>query len=275
MDNAKISIVTVCYNGEKTIEKTILSVLNQNFEDYEYIIIDGKSEDTTLDIVKKYEKIFENKNIRFKVVSEKDKGIYNAMNKSLNYIRGTWIYFLNSGDSFFDEEVLKQLSDEIKKVSEEIAVIFGSINEFFVNSKNKKYQRILKPSSQIDELRKRMIFCHQGNIVKAKYMKTLKFNEKYKIAADFDFYRKLYYMNKKFFEVPIVFSNYECTGISSNYFKLYREYLKVVWEENRELPIVIEIFYYFCKSFVKSKIKQIISERIFENYKIKKFLNQK
>ena len=84
------SIITICFNSEKTIERTIKSVLTQTFADYEYIIVDGGSRDSTLDIVKKYEPLFEG---RMKWKSESDRGIYDAMNKGIMRSSGTIIVF--------------------------------------------------------------------------------------------------------------------------------------------------------------------------------------
>ena len=92
MNNFKISIVTVSFNAVKTIEQTILSVINQTYENIEYIIIDGGSTDGTIDIIKKYED-----QISY-WVSEKDKGIYDAMNKGIDIATGDYVYFIQSAD---------------------------------------------------------------------------------------------------------------------------------------------------------------------------------
>lgn len=95
MDNPLISVVTVAYNAVTTIEKTILSVINQTYPNVEYIIIDGGSTDGTVEIIKKYA----NKLAYW--VSEPDNGIYDAMNKGAKVATGEWINFMNCGDSFF------------------------------------------------------------------------------------------------------------------------------------------------------------------------------
>lgn len=97
MNKPNFSIITICYNSSKTIERTIKSVLAQTFPDYEYIIVDGGSKDSTLDIVKKYEPLFEG---RMKWKSEPDKGIYDAMNKGIERSSGTIIGIVNSDDWF-------------------------------------------------------------------------------------------------------------------------------------------------------------------------------
>ena len=91
----QFSIITICYNSSATIERTIKSVLAQTFTDYEYIIVDGGSKDSTLDIVKKYEPLFDG---RMKWKSEPDKGIYDAMNKGISRSSGTIIGIVNSDD---------------------------------------------------------------------------------------------------------------------------------------------------------------------------------
>ena len=99
MKNPFFSIITVVFNGENEIEKTINSVLNQSFDDFEYIIIDGKSTDKTLSKIKKYD------DNRIKVISESDNGIYDAMNKGLKIVKGKVVGILNCGDLFLKTQL--------------------------------------------------------------------------------------------------------------------------------------------------------------------------
>lgn len=101
-DNVKVSIITICYNSAATIENTIKSVLAQTYDNYEYIIVDGKSTDNTLEIVEKYRERFGGRMI---VVSEQDNGIYDAMNKGLRMAGGDLIGILNSDDSYETDAV--------------------------------------------------------------------------------------------------------------------------------------------------------------------------
>ena len=94
----KISIVTVNYNGGKTLKRTIESILNQTHNDIEYIIVDGKSTDNSVDIIKSYEENFNKKGYEYRWISEKDTGIYNAMNKGIKLATGEIIGILNSDD---------------------------------------------------------------------------------------------------------------------------------------------------------------------------------
>ena len=95
-----VSIITVCFNSEKTIQKTIQSLLNQSVTGFEYILVDGKSKDSTIEIIKSFENKFKEKGISYKWISEKDTGIYNAFNKGINLSKGKWISFLGSDDIY-------------------------------------------------------------------------------------------------------------------------------------------------------------------------------
>ena len=101
----KFSIITVCKNSEKTIEKSILSVINQSYQDFEYIIIDGVSTDNTLKIIEKY------RNNITKVVSEEDNGLYDAMNKGIRIASGEYLFFLNSDDQLLHENILELVAN--------------------------------------------------------------------------------------------------------------------------------------------------------------------
>ncbi|HDY89306.1 MAG TPA: glycosyltransferase, partial [bacterium] len=104
-----LSIITVTYNAEACLEKTIQSVINQTYKNIEYIIIDGGSSDKTLSIIKKYKKY-----IKY-CISEPDKGIYDAMNKGIKIAKGDYINFLNAGDFYYENNVLSYLFDNLDK----------------------------------------------------------------------------------------------------------------------------------------------------------------
>lgn len=119
-ESIKISIVTVCYNAEKIIENTILSVLGQTYQNIEYILVDGKSEDRTLQIIKKY-----SGDRRIRYVSELDEGIYDAMNKGGCMATGDYIQFLNAGDLLVNAKVVEGVVAQIKE--KRCDIVYGDI----------------------------------------------------------------------------------------------------------------------------------------------------
>lgn len=119
-EKIKISVITVCYNAEKVIDHTIQSVINQEYADIEYIIVDGASKDGTLDIIKKY-----TEDDRLRYISEPDHGIYDAMNKGIALSTGDYLQFLNAGDTFVDNEVVSRVAAKITETSAD--VVYGDI----------------------------------------------------------------------------------------------------------------------------------------------------
>lgn len=170
-----LSIVTVVYNSEQYLERTILSILNQTFKDVEHIILDGNSKDKTLDIIQKY-----NDQIAY-WKSEPDKGIYDAMNKAQNFATGKYIMFLNSGDEFCDNNVL----ENIFKINTTSDVYYGD-TVITDEQGNALRNRRLRPPQKLNwkDFRYGMLICHQSIIVKRELSKQ--YNIDYKIAADID-----------------------------------------------------------------------------------------
>lgn len=171
----KITIVTVCYNAEKTIERTIESVISQNYPNIEYLIIDGKSTDGTMDIVRRYETI-----PYMRIVSEEDNGLYHAMNKGVNMATGDYILFLNSGDFLCDNKVIKEISKELCA-----DIVYGNV------IRQKQYGEVLerypgKYKVMWLLLQGKMV-SHQVIFTKTSIMRQLGFDESYKITADYNF----------------------------------------------------------------------------------------
>ncbi len=123
----KISIITVCYNAEDTINDTIQSVLSQDYKDVEYIIVDGKSTDRTLEIIQSIKS-------RIKLISEKDRGIYDAMNKGINIASGDVIGILNADDVYKNSQVLTKVMDAFKA---NVSIVYGDIEYVKYNDLSK------------------------------------------------------------------------------------------------------------------------------------------
>ena len=136
----EFSIVTVCFNSEKTIKTTIESVLQQKYNDYEYIIVDGASKDSTMDIVKSYETKFEG---RLRYISEPDKGIYDAFNKGIKMSKGKYVWIVNS-DDYIEPNALEELSSITSQYTKENAPIISAAMNFITDTKKIVMKSYLK-----------------------------------------------------------------------------------------------------------------------------------
>lgn len=209
----KFSIITVCYNANDSISKTIESVLSQNFESVEYIIIDGRSTDGTVEIIKQYENKID------KFISEPDNGIYDAMNKGSRYATGDWILFMNSGDTFANENVLKDVAEKIQNESD---VVYGD-NLMVYKSKTIYHKAKFFSKWDIN-----LPFNHQSSFVRTKLARENPFDLKYKIAGDYNFFYNLYKSEKKFQYIPIPIANYAMDGMSQDHvIKTFKEVCEI------------------------------------------------
>ena len=200
----KVTIITVVLNGERDIEKTIKSVISQDYSNVEYIIIDGGSTDRTIDIIKKYED-----KVDF-WCSEKDQGIYDAMNKGIDKATGDLVNFMNAGDVYKDPFALSHLLEDI------CAVDYGLIFANFISS------GITKSNFNKEEVYSKnkinSFFCHQSTLFNRRLLgsQAIKYDIKYKIKSDRDLVaRLLYQKNVKFIVVDMVFCIYNSNGVSS------------------------------------------------------------
>lgn len=210
-----LSIVTVVYNGEKTIEKTVLSVVSQNLTSIEYIVIDGGSTDSTMSVVNKYK---ENISV---IISEEDCGVYDAMNKATSMANGLWILFLNSGDVFYSVNTLSLFLQNIPVLNYD--VIYGDTLYQYNN------YDILVGAKNVEYMEKGMPFCHQSVFVKTRLLKDNKFDLSFRLASDYNFFYNLYKNQCAFLYIPLCISVYSLSGglSDSNVVALYKEYLRV------------------------------------------------
>lgn len=180
----KISIVTTAYNSGKTIEQTIKSVLSQTYDDYEHIIVDGNSNDNTMEIVKKYESKY---NGKLKYISEPDKGIYDAMNKGIKMATGDVIGLLNSDDIYANSEILKKIATACKDKKSD--GIHGNLLYMDNKTMTKPMRKWITKSTNI---KTGNITAHPTLYLKKEvYEKLGLYNLKYKVVSDYDFMVKL------------------------------------------------------------------------------------
>lgn len=206
----QISVVTCSFNSEKTIERTIKSVLAQKFDDYEYIIVDGKSTDGTLDIIKRYEPLF---NGKMHWISEKDHGIYDAMNKGIVKSAGDYIWLVNS-DDYMEPNALQIISDLIQKKNP--LVICGQVELFSEAGDKKQIVRITPDKSEMEFRKKRMGIVHPATIVARNiYDKYDVYDDRFFISADMDWFLRIRENNVPIEFMDTILSNMSDGGISN------------------------------------------------------------
>ena len=194
----KISIITVVLNGVTTIEQTIRSVLSQDYANLEYIIIDGGSTDGTLDIVKEYDSSLSY------WASEKDRGIYSAMNKGLKHATGEYVAFLNS-DDWYEHGVVRRVASFIDLTNAD--VVYGDYYRVASNG-----QKTIISALPLDYFNIGIPFCHQSVFMRRQ--NGLYFDERYKIAADYKMLLELYGSGKDFRYYPYAIANFRSGGVA-------------------------------------------------------------
>lgn len=247
-----ITIITVVYNGENDIESTILSVLNQDFNNYEFIIIDGKSTDGTLSIIQQFNEKVD------KVLSEKDLGIYDAMNKGILKSNGKWIYFLNCGDQLFDKTILSKVAQDLE--NNVIDFLYG--NCIIKNKFNKG--SVLK-AKNFDYINYGMPFCHQSVFVESNILKNNLFDLKFKLVADFNFFYTLFLkQNYKYKKVEFTISIYDLDGVS-NSINSFNEMYEIIRNHNSFFNFFtifhrIRLIKFYCSARIKYIVKKLFNE---------------
>lgn len=250
----KITVITVCYNAAATIRNTIESVLIQDYKNYEYIVVDGASEDETLSIAETYRKDFDSKNVPLSVVSEKDNGIYDAMNKAIDMASGDWIVFMNADDSFYN-------ADSIRLVFERdlngCSVVYGDCVRIDGNG---AYPMKANPP---ETLPKQMPFMHQAVFTKADLCKKYKFDLSYKLCADYDMFFKLYSLGYKFKQADVTVCNYSIRGISGcALLDAQKEVIQIKKKHSSKYPITVSDRLHWRLDAVKMRIKMIMPEQL-------------
>lgn len=248
-----LSIVTVCYNSEKTIERTFKSILNQTFTDYEYVIVDGGSKDSTLDITKKYEPLFGGK---MKWKSEPDKGIYDAFNKGIERSKGQYVWIVNS-DDYIQLNALNLVKDLI--ITNNYPDIISGVVRFVRDGELIKRWSYDSVSSEREYKKKRLGVAHPATIVKkSAYEKWGNYDPDLFIAGDMD-----WFLTAKENKAIIVFSTKDLTNWSEGgiSFKKHHKLLYLDWKRIYKKHTKSKLEYmYFLTYRLLSYIRYMINK---------------
>lgn len=258
-----LSIITVTYNAEQFLRRTLDSVWNQTSDNYEVIVVDGASKDGTSDIIREYPNRYyssleeavarnvEPKSIHW--ISEKDNGLYDAMNKGIDMAKGDFVWFMNAGDQIYDSHVIENIERHLSSMPN-CDVIYGQtkiVNELgeCLGDRAKRAPEKLTLNSFL----KGMVVCHQSILVKRSL--AFHYDLRYRISADFDWECRVLKVSKANCYVDGYLSKFLCAGISSRHRKAsWKErfsimvnhfgWLKTVWSH-----ILIAAKYPFSKKY--------------------------
>ncbi len=230
----RISVVLVCLNAEKVIKKTLESILEQSYESYELVVKDGLSIDKTLEIVSFYSDQIKN----VKIISDKDSGIYDAMNQAVVEAQGEYIYFLNAGDCLYSEKTLENVASQLDR-----DIVYGDM----IYGKEKLCQ--VEKLTKVRFMFERML-CHQSIFAKKELLLKYPFECKYKYCADRHWLYTCVKKNVSIKHINEVIGFYDTTGVSSEWSNFSNDSLNVIKDEFGLLGVVL--------AKIKRKVGQLL-----------------
>lgn len=203
----KFSVITVCYNAQAVIEDTIQSVISQTYHHVEYIIIDGASKDHTLNIVNRYRDRITT------VVSEPDKGLYDAMNKGIQLATGDYLCFLNAGDSFHEDDTLQRMAHSIRE-PQLPDVLYGETELVDHEGHFLRMRRLSTPETLTwKSFRQGMLVCHQAFFPRRD--RVVPYDLRYRYSADFDWCIRIMKQSKVLHNTHLTLIDYLAEGLTT------------------------------------------------------------
>lgn len=254
-ENPLITVVTVVYQAENEIKRTLEAVKNQTYNNFEYIIIDGKSKDSTVDIILNYMPKFQKKNIDVVFSSEKDLGIYDAMNKAVLKSTGDWILFMNAGDTFYEDTILEQLETILK--TEKCDVVHG--NQCW----NEPNNICIVESNNSEDLPHGQVLFHQSSLVRRDTLINNPFSLEYRIAGDYEFFLRLQQSGYSFHKINNVIANFFYGGISSTQpITCLKEMTKIRKKYNCIKQTKSKFIKYYLSQYIVAVVKTLLPRKI-------------
>ena len=234
----KVSIITITYNADYTIMKNLNSVKNQSYDNIEHIIVDGGSKDSTLEICNTFPHIF-------KIISEPDRGVYDAFNKGLKLASGAVIGFLNADDVFYDTNSVQKIVDAFS--NNKTYIVFGNLD--YVNKEDKVVRNWISKSYELGLVKKAWMPAHPTFYCKKEvYGRFGGYNDSFKIGGDFELCLRFlevnnvpsFYLNKKL--VKMLVGGISNSGLKSKW-TIYKEELRAFKINNISVNPILFLLY--------------------------------
>lgn len=218
--NKKISVVTICYNSEAAIKRTVKSIVNQTYKNIEYIIKDGCSTDNT---VKEIETLLKKGTVTYQIVSKRDEGIYDAMNQAIDCCTGDWIIFMNAGDIFFNTHVIEDMFN--RKIDDNVGIIYGHTMYDLAGNLS------MISNHNLEWLDREVCYCHQAIFARKALFDQEKFSLANAILGDYEWLIRIKCKGVKMQQVNCVVCRYARDGISAK--EMYKTSVEECMIHNR------------------------------------------
>lgn len=240
---AKVTVITVVYNDEKNIESTIQSIISQTYPAIEYVVIDGGSTDNTKLILEKYSQHID------VLISERDNGIYDAMNKGIRLSSGQWIHFLNSADLYVDNKAIERMMSHVKRQVHVNIVYTKEVYNLDIKQQDLSYRYLSRKAMN-----------HQSIIFSKQLFEKSLYDTTYEYFADYDHILRSVPIAKPL-RVDIDFVKYDTDGVSSdirNVNKIWRERARIIRSSDMpvywRLPAVIHSYLAYVYRTIYKKV---------------------
>ena len=239
-----ISIIIATYNAEKTLHDALESVLNQSFQDWECLVVDGASKDNTVKIIEEFCK----QDKRFRYISEPDKGIYDAFNKGWKMAKGEWIYYLGADDLLIENAIESIFNNNDFS---NVGIIYGNV--VFKTNRNELHK---KSNENVSYLKKHMICSHQAMIMRKSVIQEMNgFDLRYKVSSDFDLTLRCYLSAKTFKYIDVNIAIFDCSGVSNGINATKEAFM--LRKNNHSINFIENSFIYIT-ALTKHYLKRII-----------------
>lgn len=258
-DNPLISIITVTYNAELTIERTLQSVESQSYPRIEHLIIDGCSTDHTMSHVQRYvERNGENKHL-IRVLREPDKGLYDAMNKGIQQATGYYLVFLNAGDKLHDPTTIEQIVEQTRWQRNQVnyAVIYGETDLVDNEGHFLRHRRLQAPEHlTAKSFLQGMLVCHQSFYVRTDIARTELYDLRYRYSADYDWciriMKRAERRRLRFLNTHLILTDYLSEGLTTkNHRRSLLERLRLMGRHYGWPRAILQHLWFVIRAIIK------------------------